>query len=110
MSANYGGGGRRWSSSWPNAGTPTKRANRWSGWSARPVIARLAPDRSWVLAETAQGVTFAWTREAYSFSATSAKGLGAADALLWAFPLLTDQRRQRFTERANRRLLIEYRI
>lgn len=47
---------------------------------------RIAPDRSWVLAETAQGVTFAWTREAYSYSATSAKGLGPLTRFLWSFP------------------------
>lgn len=87
VSANYGGGGET---------VVVKLAQCWDADEAREPLERLvreagdrmrlAPDRSWVLAETAQGVTFAWTREAYSFSATSAKGLGPLTRFLWAFP------------------------
>jgi hypothetical protein len=87
VSANYGAGGET---------VVVKLALCWDADEAREPLerlvreagdrVRLAPDRSWVLAETAQGVAFAWTRDAYSFSATSAKGLGALTRFLWAFP------------------------
>lgn len=87
VSANYGSGGET---------VVVKLALCWDADEAREPLERLAreagdkvrmaPDRTWVLAETAQGVTFAWTREAYSYSASSARGLGPLTRFLWAFP------------------------
>mgnify|MGYP001788438898 FL=1 len=45
-----------------------------------------APDRSWVIGPTAQGVIFAWTRDCYFFSATSPKGAPALTRFLTAYP------------------------
>ncbi|MBL8521295.1 MAG: hypothetical protein JNK75_11555 [Betaproteobacteria bacterium] len=87
VSTNYGGGGEtvvvRLALCWDadEAREPLERLVRDAGERVR-----IAPDRSWVLAETPQGVTFAWTREAYSYSATAAKGLGPLTRFLWAFP------------------------
>ncbi len=87
VSANYGAGGET---------VVVKLALCWDSEEAREPLeklvreagdrVRIAPDRSWVLADTVQGVTFAWTREAYSYSATSSKGLGPLTRFLWAFP------------------------
>ena len=47
---------------------------------------RVANDGSWVLGQTAQGIVFAWNRDAYSFSVTSPKGIGAVARFLLYFP------------------------
>ncbi|HEX4859299.1 MAG TPA: hypothetical protein VFV17_09780, partial [Usitatibacteraceae bacterium] len=87
VSANYGAGGDtvvvRLALCWDSdeAREPLDRLIREHGDKARA-----AADGSWVLAETAQGITFAWTRDSYSFSASCAKGLGPLSRFLWAFP------------------------
>ena len=47
---------------------------------------RVANDGSWVLGQTAQGMVFAWNRDAYSFSVTSPKGIGTVARFLLYFP------------------------
>lgn len=49
-------------------------------------VPRLAPDRSWVLGETAEGVTFAWVRESYAYTASTAKGVSTLGRFLSSFP------------------------
>ena len=47
---------------------------------------RMAPDKSWILAETLQGLVFSWTRDCYSFTATSPKGATPLAKFLLGFP------------------------
>lgn len=47
---------------------------------------RMAPDKSWILAETLQGLVFSWTRDCYSFTATSPKGVTPLAKFLLGFP------------------------
>lgn len=47
---------------------------------------RVANDGSWVLGQTAQGMVFAWNRDAYSFSVTSPKGIATVARFLLYFP------------------------
>ncbi len=47
---------------------------------------RMAPDKTWILAETLQGLVFSWTRDCYSFTATSPKGATPLAKFLLGFP------------------------
>ncbi len=47
---------------------------------------RMGDDKSWILAETLQGLVFAWTRGNYSFTATAPKGEISLVRFLKVFP------------------------
>ncbi|MBL8522986.1 MAG: hypothetical protein JNN20_04800 [Betaproteobacteria bacterium] len=47
---------------------------------------RMAPDKTWILGETLQGLVFSWTRDCYSFTATSPKGVAPLAKFLLGFP------------------------
>ena len=47
---------------------------------------RAAPDRTWVIGPTPQGLVYAWTRDCYFFCATSPKGAATLERFLSAFP------------------------
>lgn len=50
------------------------------------VAARAPADRTWVIGPTPQGLTYAWSRDCYFFSATSAKGAPALERFLSNYP------------------------
>jgi hypothetical protein len=47
---------------------------------------RMGPDKTWILGETLQGLVFSWTRDCYSFTATSPKGVTPLAKFLLGFP------------------------
>lgn len=47
---------------------------------------RMGDDGSWILGDTLQGLTFAWTRGNYSFTAIAPKGEVSMTRFLTAFP------------------------